>query len=149
VLLAPVDEMGVGRDVVERGDELLVGERLPVDRDALGHPLDVRAGEAPGAQVQGAQQGVDHPGRRGLAVGPGELDDRVAGLRVAEQLGERADPVQGRIELGLGPARQERVLRLREGLGGTGLGGRCWLVGHLATSLGSHLLEHVLGLWLG
>ena len=91
-----------------------------VDADPLAHPLDVRAGEAAGAQLEGAQQGVDHPRRRGLAVGAGQVDHRVAALRVAEQLGERADPVERRLEPGLGPAGQQGVLDLGVGLGEAG-----------------------------
>ena len=61
MVLLGVDEVGVRRDVVERAHELLVGELLAVDRDPLGHPLHVRAGEPAGAQVEGPQQRVDHP----------------------------------------------------------------------------------------
>ena len=128
--------MGVRRDVVEGADELLVGQRLAVDADPLVHPLEVGAGEPARAQVEGAQQGVDHPAGRGLAVGAGQLDHRVVPLRVAEQLGERADPVERRLEPGLRPAGEQGVLRLGEGLGESG-----WLdrglrrVAHLAPTL--------------
>ena len=94
----------------------------PSTRDPLAHPLDVRAGEPAGAQVERAQQGVDHPRGRGLAVGPGQVDHRVAALRVAEQVEEGRDPVQRRLELGLRPARQQRVLGLGVGLGEAGRG---------------------------
>ena len=115
--LGGVDEVGVRRHVVERADELLVGQRAAVDADPLAHPLDVGAGEAAGAQVQRAQQRVDHARGRRLAVGAGQVDDGVAALRVAEQLGERADPVERRLEPGLGPAGQQGVLDLGKGLG--------------------------------
>ena len=104
-------------------------ERLAVDADPLAHPLDVGAGEPAGAQVQRPQQGVDHPRGRRLAVGAGQVDDRVGALRVAEQLGEGADPVERRLEPGLGPAGQQGVLDLGEGLG---RGGRCGGLSHLA-----------------
>ena len=63
----------------------LLGQRHAVEADALGHRLQVRAGEAPRAQIEGAQQRVDHAARRGLAVGAGEMDDRVGALRIAQQ----------------------------------------------------------------
>ena len=120
VRLGGVDQMGVRRDVVEGADELLVGQRLAVDADPLVHPLEVGAGEAARAQVEGAQQGVDHPAGRGLAVGAGQLDHRVVQLRVAEELGEGPDPVERRLEPGLRPAREQGVLGLGEGLGEAG-----------------------------
>ena len=115
--LAGVDQVGVRRHVVERPHELLVGHRLAVEADPLGHPLDVRAGEAAGAQLERPEQRVDHPRRRRLAVRAGEVDHRVAVLRVAEQLGEGADPVERRLHPGLGPPREQGVLDLGEGLG--------------------------------
>ncbi|CAB4707048.1 unannotated protein [freshwater metagenome] len=123
VRLVVVDQREERRHVVERTHEAFVAERLAVHADALGHPLDVRAGEAAGAQVEGAQQRIDHPARRGLAVGAGQVDDGVGRLRVAEQLDQRLDPVQRRLQPGLGPAREQRVLDLVEGLGQAGGGG--------------------------
>jgi hypothetical protein len=132
-LLLRVDQMGVRRDVVEGAHELLVGQRLAVDRDPLVDPLEVRTGEPARAQVQRSQQGVDHPAGGGLAVGAGEVDHRVGALRVAQQPGERADAVEGRLELGLGPAGLQGVLDLREGLGEACFG----YVGYGVPSLGS------------
>ena len=90
VRLVGVDQLDVRRDVVEGADEGLVVERLAVDADPLAHPLHVRAGEPAGAQVERAQQGVDHPRGGGLAVGAGQVDHRVGALRLAEDLGEGA-----------------------------------------------------------
>ena len=89
----------------------------PSIADPLVHPLEVGAGEAARAQVERAQQGVDHPAGRGLAVGAGQVDHRVGALRVAEQLGEGPDPVERRLEPGLRPAGLQRVLDLGDGLG--------------------------------
>ena len=110
-----------GATSLKARDELLVGQRLAVDADPLVHPLEVGAGEPAGAQVERAQQRVDHPAGRGLAVGAGQVDHRVAALRVAEQLDEGPDPVERRLEPGLRPARQQGVLDLGEGLGEAGL----------------------------
>ena len=52
-----------------------------------------------------------------LPLVPVRWIDRVAALRVAEQLHERLDPVQRRVELRLGPAAQQGVLDLGVGLG--------------------------------
>ena len=71
----------------------------------------------PDAQAGGDDQRLDHPGRRRLAVGAGEVDRRVAPLRVAEHLHERLDAVEGRVEPGLGPTAEQRVLGLGVGLG--------------------------------
>ena len=107
-----VDDLGVRGDVGERVDEPVLGQRLAVEADALGHRLQVRAGEASGAQVEGTQQGVDHARGRRLAVGAGEVDDRVGPLGVAEQAAERADAVEGRVEAGLGPPAEQGLLDL-------------------------------------
>ena len=134
--LGRVDQVRVRRDVVERADELLVGQRLAVDADPLVHPFQVRAGEAPRAQVEGAQQRVDHPAGRGLAVGAGQVDHRVGPLRVAEELGEGPDPVERGLEPGLRPAREQGVLGLGEGLGEAGrLDRGVRGVGHLGATL--------------
>src|SRR3712207_8481997 len=50
---------------------------LAVEHDPLPHRLQVRAGEPADAQPEAAQQLVDHPRRRRLAVGAGHLDDGV------------------------------------------------------------------------
>ena len=47
------------------------------------------------------EQGVDHGGRRRLAVRPGHVDRRVAALRVAEQVQHRLHSVQRRLDLRL------------------------------------------------
>ena len=116
VVLLGVDEVRVRRDVVEGADEALVVERLAVDADPLAHPLEVRGGEAAGAQVERAQQRLDHPAGAGLAVGAGQVHRPERPLRLAEQLGEGLDPVEARLELGLRPAGQQGVLDLGEGL---------------------------------
>ena len=121
--LVGVDEVGVRRDVVERRDEGLLADGLAVEADPLGHRLQVRAGEPADAQADGRDQRLDHPRRGGLAVGAGEVDRGVAALGVAQQLHERLDAVQRRVQLGLGPPAQQRVLDLGVGLGQAGVGG--------------------------
>ena len=92
-----VDQVEVGRDVVVGRDEPLGGRSAaPSNAIRSRDRVQVRAGEPPGAQAELAQQRLDHPGGRGLAVGAGHVDDRVGALRRAEQVDERADPVQGR-----------------------------------------------------
>ena len=97
-------------------------DRHAVEGDALGDPLQVRAGVAPGARADPGEQRVDHAGDRALAVGAGDVDDRVRALRVAEHLDERADAVERRRDAGLGPA----VVEL--GLDGAQLGERLGVV---------------------
>ena len=74
--------------------------------------MQVRAGEQTGAQAEAAQQGLDHAGGRGLAVGAGEVDHRVGTLRVGQQVDHCAHAVERRLELGLGPAGVELALDL-------------------------------------
>jgi len=45
-----------------------------------------------------AQQRLDHPRCRRLAVGPGDVHDRERAVRVAEQADERRDPVERRVD---------------------------------------------------
>ena len=115
VLRRVVDDLGVRRDVGERVDEQLLGQRHAVEADPLGHRLQVRAGEAAGPQVEGAQQRVDHTAGGRLAVGAGEVDDRIGPLGVSEQSADGSDPVEGRLETCLGPPAEERALDLRVG----------------------------------
>src|SRR6185312_11424248 len=118
--LARVDQVEVGLDLLVRPDEPLGGQRHPVQADPLGDGGQVRAGEQPGAQPAGAQQGLGHPGGRRLAVGAGQVDHRVGALRVTEQLGQGPDPVQGRVDGMLGPAGHDGPLDLPQPSGYVG-----------------------------
>ena len=57
-----------------------------------------------------AQQLVDHPRRRRLAVGAGHLDDGHRAVRRTEQVDQRVDAGQRRLEPALRPARQQLLL---------------------------------------
>ena len=76
--------------------------------------MEVRCGlvNSPVRSPAGAQQRFDHPRGRGLAVRPGDVDDRAGPLRVAEQVREVGDPVQGRVDGVLGPAVRDLPLDL-------------------------------------
>jgi len=102
-----VDETDVGRDVVVGGDEALGVDRHAVEGDALPDRVQVRAGEAPAAQAELAEQGVDHPGRGRLAIRPRDVDDRHRVLRRAEKVEQLPDPVQGGRDVVLGGAGQD------------------------------------------
>ena len=112
VLRRLVDDLRVCRHVGEGVDEQAFGQRLAVEADAFGHRLQVWTGEPAGAQIECPQQGVDHPARRRLAVGAGQVDHRVGVLRVAEQPAERSDAVEGRFEASLGPPAEQSALDL-------------------------------------
>ena len=99
-------DLAVGRDVLRRGD------RLVVDRDALNGGLQMRAGGAAGAAVQGGQQRVDHARHRRLAVGACDVNGRVTALRRSEQFHQRGDARGARFELGLRPTLVQDVLDL-------------------------------------
>ncbi len=112
VLVPGVDQVEVGLDLGERGDEAVVGERLAVQADPLGHPLQVRTGVAADPQTQLAQEGVGHPGRGRLAVGAGHQQHRVRRLRAAQDVEQVPDAIQRGVQSGLGPAPGERRLHL-------------------------------------
>ena len=105
-----VDQLEVRRHVVVRREEALDVDGCAVEGDPLAHRLQVRAGEPAGAQPELAQQGLDHAGGRGLAVGARHLDDGRGLLRVAEQVEQGPDPVQGRVDVVLGSPRQDLLL---------------------------------------
>ncbi len=73
-----VDDVEVRGDLVEDPHEVLIGDRVAVDGDPLGHRMQVGAGEASHPQVVGGEDRIDHPRRRRLAVRPGHRDDRRA-----------------------------------------------------------------------
>src|ERR1022692_5048530 len=72
------------------------------------------AGEQAGPQAAGAQQRLGHPGGRGLAIGPGDVDDGIGPVRVAEQADQRRDPVQRRLDRMLGAPGQDLALDLAQ-----------------------------------
>ena len=93
-----VDDGDVRRDLVPRRQQSIGLDRIPVEADALTRVRQVRRREQPGAQPEGAEQGLGHPRRRGLAVRAGDVDDRVGGLGAAEQVGERGYPRERRLD---------------------------------------------------
>lgn len=124
-----VDRVDEGSDVGPRVEEGLAGDQLAADGDPLADVLQVRRGEAPRLQARLPQHRLDDPRRRRLAVGPGDVDDGEGALRLAEQVHDRADPVEARLEVVLGSAGEDAVLDLAhalaqlEGGGGLPLGG--------------------------
>jgi hypothetical protein len=105
IRVSAVDDLDERRDVVVDLGKALRRDRRPVERDPLGHALQVRGRVTPGAEPELAQQRVDHPRRRGLAVGAGEVDRRIGALRLPEQVHQVGDAV----EVGHHPCRQARL----------------------------------------
>src|SRR3712207_6215221 len=87
---------------------------LAVEHDPLPHRLQVRAGEPADPQAEAAQQLVDHPRRRRLAVGAGHLDDGVGPVRGTEQVDQGGDAAERGLQPGLRPAGQELLLHPRQ-----------------------------------
>ena len=58
---------------------------VPVEREPLVDPLEVRARVGADRQPAGLENGRSHPGGRALAVGPGDVDYRVGRLRIAQR----------------------------------------------------------------
>ena len=88
----------------------LVGDRLAVDQDALGEPLEVRAREQAGAQPVRPQQALDHATRRGLAVRAGDVDHRRRAMRVAEELDRTPRRLETRPRRALADPREQRFV---------------------------------------
>ena len=94
-------------DLPPHAHEGLVGHRGAVDADPLRDALQVRRGVAPGPQPVGAQDGLDHPRRGGLAVGAGQVDHRGRVLRVAEQREHAPHRLEPRLHLVLRSAGEQ------------------------------------------
>ena len=91
----PIGEQRLDRrDLGDDLGEVVVADRLAVAADALGDRLEVGAGVGADGEAVGPEQGGDHPGGGALAVGPGDVDDRCGGLRVAEHLHEPAHALE-------------------------------------------------------
>jgi hypothetical protein len=88
-----VHQPHVREDLLVRRYEPLGVNRRAVDTDPLPDRHQVRAGEPAGPQAAAAQQRIDHPGRRRLAVGTRHVDDGARALRIAEQPDELGHPV--------------------------------------------------------
>ena len=74
--------------------ELALGDVPSADREALGDRQQVRRGvETDRDPVRACHRGRD-PGRRGLAVRSRDVDRGIRQLRLVEQRGDLADPVQ-------------------------------------------------------
>ena len=98
-----VDQLDEGLDLAVGVDVAARADGPAVDADPLDRRLQVRAGGAAGAPVQRGEQRVDHPRHRRLAVGAGDVDRRVAALRRAEQVHQRRDAGERRLDLGFRP----------------------------------------------
>ena len=59
----------------------------------------MRGGEAIGAHSAGGQQALGHAGRGGLAVGTGDVDGAVGALRVAQDVENSLNALQGGLDL--------------------------------------------------
>ncbi|MBU1226833.1 MAG: hypothetical protein KJ698_06465 [Actinobacteria bacterium] len=60
--------------------------------------MEVGAGEQAGGQPVGPEQLGGDPGRRALAVGAGDVDDRVAALRFGQQAEQAGDALEPRLD---------------------------------------------------
>ena len=105
-----VDHVDIGPDVRPVGRKRPVGDRLAIDHDAFVDAHQVGTGHEPGAQPVGAQNALRDSARRRLAVGAGHVNDRVAALRVAQQLGHPAGRLQPRLRRGFAHAGQKLLV---------------------------------------
>ena len=134
---AVVDELHHRLHLVVDLDQPLGVDRLATDGDPLAERVQVRRGEPTGRQAQRRQQRVDHPGRRRLAVGPGEVDDGVRALGVPEEVHDLAHRVERGVDVGLGRTREDRLLDVEQPPQGVRVRG-----GEAAGSLGARAVAH-------
>ena len=83
----------------------------------------MRGGEATGAHAAGGQQALGHAGRGGLAVGTGDVDGAVGALRVAQDVENSLNALQGGLDLVLRRTGEDLGLNLTHAggdLDGTG-----------------------------
>src|SRR5581483_8852561 len=90
-----VEERLQGGDAGHYLGQGAVGDGLVVPGQALVHPFQVRAGVRAHGQALGAYQGAQHAGGGGLAVGAGEVHDRVLALGFGHHVHELAHAVEG------------------------------------------------------
>ena len=79
-----IDHLHKRLDLVPDAHIIARMDGLAIDADALGNALQVRAGDQADAAVEGPQERIHHARGRGLAVGPGNVDDIEGTFRVAE-----------------------------------------------------------------
>ena len=79
--------------LVHVGDDLRFAQQLPVDLDAFPEFHQMRRSVEPGAPAGRVQDRVEHRGHRPLAVGAGDMNDRVAPLRMPQRLDQQPHPV--------------------------------------------------------
>ena len=81
----------ISRHTSSKRSSLIGSPSMVIRSVTLNH---VWAGESTGTKAIGSQQRFDHGGGTALAVGPGQVDDRVSPLWIAEQLGQCPDPAE-------------------------------------------------------
>ena len=83
-----------GKDAVEGGGEIGVGDVSAVDADALVDALEVRRGIKTSAQAGSAKDGVEKSGGGTFAVGAGNMDTGHSAVGIAESFCEDGDVAQ-------------------------------------------------------
>ena len=81
-----VDERDKVFHLIPQFHKIVVGQALPVDRDALVHMLKVRRCVQSSAHAVCAADCLGHARRRAFAVGAGDVDDAERILRVTKQV---------------------------------------------------------------
>ena len=109
-LVGRVDEIEERRDLVVGLHESCWRQWLAVDADAFEYRFEVRTRVPAGAQIEAAQQGIDHPRRRRLAVGARDVHDGIREMRVAQKVHQRAHALELPFDARLGPAAEQLLL---------------------------------------
>ena len=94
-LLIHVDDR---RQLADQLGELLGSHHKAPDLEALLDRIEMWRSEQPGGEPHRRHQSRTHPGRRRLAVGPGDMDDRIGLLGVSEHVEQPRDPLQTRFD---------------------------------------------------
>jgi len=102
-------------DALEELGERVVVDVDPADRDALVHLLEVRRRVRPDLQALRAEHRVEHAHDRALAVRAGDVDHRVAEVRVPERAEERPQPRQPEAHPRIGESRENGMVEHEDG----------------------------------
>ena len=105
VAFEPIDGLA---HLVDQRDHLGRRRRLAVDRESLLQAMQVRRGVEPRPHARGRQRRGHHRGRRALALGARDVDDRQPGMRIAQPAEQPPHPAE--LQLGRDPGHAQPLV---------------------------------------
>ena len=101
-------------ELVEAGQDLRGGiprNHVPVDKNPFAKVAEVRRCVEPGSEAGCADDGIQHRADRAFAIGPGDMEDPEAVLRISEVIEKPSGVVQPELD-----AEELRVVEPRQRL---------------------------------